>query len=161
MTGELSEVVQKLAYWLYLARRFPGCVIRRLFARICVWSAKKNPFKHSAMAGNWTRATERTDSELQVILSLSYHDLGHREDGQWDIFILPLSYHDSGHGEDRQWDTFILPLSYHHPGHREDRQWYSFIPPLSYHDPGHREERQWDTFILPLSCLDPGHREGR
>ena len=35
----------------------------------------KNPLKYSAVAGNWTRVTGRTDSELAI--PLSYHD--------WDV----------------------------------------------------------------------------
>ena len=121
--------------------------------------------------GNWTRATERTDSEIHsfshwaimtghgkdrqwytFIFPLSYHDRGHREDRQWDTLIFPLSYHDQGHGEDMQTVKYInFPMSHHDPGHGEDRLWDTFILPLSHHDPGHGEERQWDTFIFPLS----------
>jgi len=32
--------------------------------------------------------------------------------GECDAFILSLSYHDPGHRKDRQWDLFILPLRY-------------------------------------------------
>jgi len=37
-------------------------------------SAKENPLKCFAMAGNWTRAMERTDIDTQFILPLSYYD---------------------------------------------------------------------------------------
>jgi len=36
MTEQLSEVLQKLAYWIHLDQRFPGWVIERLSAYIRV-----------------------------------------------------------------------------------------------------------------------------
>jgi len=55
----------------------------------------KNPLKYSTTAGNRTRATGKTDSEI--------HSLSH-----WAIMTQAM--------ERTEWDTFILPLSYHVPG---------------------------------------------
>jgi len=98
----------------------------------------KDPLKHSAKDGNWTRTTEDREWD-SFILSLSYPDQGRRKDRQWDSFILSLSYHDPDHGEDRLGDTFVLPLSYHDPGHGEDSEIHSFS--------------HWDIMTDPIKYL--------
>ena len=72
---------------------------------------RKHPLKYSAIAGNWTRATGRTHSEIHsfshwAIITQAMertdseiHSLSH-----WAIMTRAM--------EGRQLDTFILPLSY-------------------------------------------------
>jgi len=137
-----------------LSQRFPGYLIRTLFACTRVWSVWEKYLGNTLPRPRIEPGLWRGQRARYIHSPTELSWPGHGEDRQWDLFILPLSYHDPGHGEDRQWDTSILLLSYHDQGHGEDRQWDAFILSLSYHGPGRREDRQWDTFILPLSYHD-------
>jgi len=152
--------------------------MRKLSVRTRLLSVREK----STMVGDWTRATERTDSEILSFSHWAIMTQGHGEDRQWDTFILPLSYHDPGPRGGQTVGYIYSPTELSWPratgrtdsgvhlfshwaimtqGRGEDRLWEIFILPLSYHDPGHGEDRQWDTFILPLNYHNPGHGKDR
>ena len=106
MTEQLSGVVQKLAYWVSVSQGASlgdfllahACPIEK----VTLWECNqpgKNPLKYSAVAGNRTRATGRTDSELfhwaimtrsQELCELIF-TVGAQHDLNWEPFNLEPS----------------------------------------------------------------------
>ena len=99
LQGLCSSFLQPLSVhgWTLasLLHRSSGAIAGKLSHFLPRWlrtgwqSVRKKSLKHSAMAGNWTRATERTDSE---IYSFSYWAIMTRATGRTDSEMHSFSH---------------------------------------------------------------------